>query len=176
MMNKISMLMLFCFLLSCNNEPKKIEDIKQVEEIKQKAEQVKEVVNTKEVKSNSVVGSIDLLEDMSALEKDTSPNPIESFKTSAKSNAKKIILINKENIVSSLEEAKGYKHAVMTVGIHTIVKVTDLSNCKTSASWGACMPYAEGYVKKGSLQPKADYVNNIIGIPDSQERSLYLFN
>jgi hypothetical protein len=38
------------------------------------------------------------------------------------------------------------------------------------------MPYVEGYVKKGELQPKADYANNIIGLPDTQERIMYLFN
>lgn len=170
------MLMLFCFLLSCNNESKKTDETKQVEKVEQKEEKAKEVDKPKEIKSNSTGITMDFLEDISTLEKDTSPNPIEAFKAIAKTNAKKTILINKENIVSSLEEAKGYKYVLITVGLHTIVKVTDLSNCKISASWGACMPYAEGYVKKGSLQPKADYVNNIIGTPDSQERTLYLFN
>ncbi len=169
--------MLFCILLSCNNESKKKEEVKEVEQIEEiKQVKEKEIDKVKEIKNNDAGNTIGFLKDISVLEKDTSPNPIENFKTIAKDNAKKTIKINKDNIVASLEEAKSYKHAVITVGMHTIVKITDLSNCKTSASWGACMPYAEGYVKKGSLKPKADYVNNIIGTPDSQERSLYLFN
>ena len=49
-------------------------------------------------------------------------------------------------------------------------------DCIQSGSWGACMPYAKGYIKKGSLIEKEDYINNIIGIPDSQLRKVYLFN
>jgi len=38
------------------------------------------------------------------------------------------------------------------------------------------MPHAEGYIKKGGLTYKKDYINNIIGLPDAQERTMYLFN
>jgi len=65
---------------------------------------------------------------------------------------------------------------VVTVGFHTIVKVSDFENCIQSGFWGVCMPYAEGYIQKGSLAPQKDYLNNIIGKPDAQERMMFLFN
>jgi len=33
----------------------------------------------------------------------------------------------------------------------------------------------EGYVQKSGLTNKNDYLNNIIGIPNSQERKVYFF-
>jgi hypothetical protein len=38
------------------------------------------------------------------------------------------------------------------------------------------MPKCEGYIKKGKLNYKSNYMNNIIGIPDNQERVAYFFN
>ncbi len=117
------------------------------------------------------------LDDVNTLEnKDiTGKTPIISFKESAKANADKTIIITKENIKSALLTAKEYKHAVIIVENHTVVKITDLNNCKDSGSWAACIPFAEGYIKKGTLNYKKDYANNIIGRPDTQERILYLF-
>ena len=37
------------------------------------------------------------------------------------------------------------------------------------------MPYAEGYIQKGKLIPQSDYINNIIGRPDLQQRVMFLF-
>ena len=119
----------------------------------------------------------DFLKDVISLENETvsDANPIDSFNKIATSKASKTIKVNKENIESSLAEAAKHKHCVITVGMHTIVKVSDLENCIHSGSWGTCMPYGEGYIQKGSLLPYKDYINNIIGRPDEQERTMYLF-
>ncbi|HLP22190.1 MAG TPA: hypothetical protein VK174_17870 [Chitinophagales bacterium] len=94
----------------------------------------------------------------------------------AKKHAAKTISLNKENMAASLSEAKQFKYGVLVVGGHTFVKIDDFTKCYTSGSWGACMPYGKGYIKKGALVAQNDYINNIIGRPDSQVRTLYLFN
>ena len=103
--------------------------------------------------------------------------PIVGIKALADSKADKKIMLTKESIQSDLDEIGKYKSAIIIVGLHTIVKVTDAPNCQQSGSWGACMPYGKGLIQKaGSLEQKENYINYIIGIPDSQERTLYLFN
>ena len=117
------------------------------------------------------------LNDISSLEDNTAKgvNPIADFIAEAKQTADKSDHLTKDNINDLLVEAKDYSHCVITTGDHTIVKVTDLADCKKSGSWGACMPHVEGYIKKGDLVKQADYMNNIIGRPDNQERMLFLF-
>ncbi|WP_452603223.1 hypothetical protein [Pontimicrobium sp. MEBiC06410] len=173
MMNKILTLLLFCFLFNCNNNSKKTKEV--IEEVQQEQE-VKLVKEKKAVKPIKQIHNIPFLTDIKTLEQDTSANPIENFKKTATTKANKSIVLTKANIKTALEDAKQYKHTVIVVGTHTIVKVIDYANCKVSASWGACMPYVKGYVKKGGLQPKIDYANNIIGLPDTQERVMYMFN
>ncbi len=120
----------------------------------------------------------DFLKDVISLENENISNvtPIKSFNEIAKTKAEDAIIITKENIGEALKEAQQYKYCVVTVGLHTIVLVSDLENCKQSGSWGICMPYGEGYIQKGSLSPQKDYINNIIGVPDAQERMMFLFN
>ena len=172
-MKKIASLLLICILFNCNDDAKKAQDTTVEAQTEQKEI---EVTKQEDTKIANATNDIPFLADIKALEQDTSANPIETFKTIATTQANKSITLTKANIESALEMAKNYKHTVIVVGKHTIVKVTDLTNCKVSASWGACMPYAEGYVKKGNLKPQADYANNIIGLPDAQERVMYLFN
>lgn len=102
--------------------------------------------------------------------------PIKTFITYAETNADKAIKITKANIDTHIADAANYKHCVIVVGNHTIVKILDFKDCKQSRSWGACMPLAEGYIKKGALQAQKDHINNIIGLPDQQVRMMYLFN
>ena len=83
--------------------------------------------------------------------------------------------VNKDNIKDALAKAKDFKNVVITVDNHTIVKL-DVNDCKPSSAWSACMPKAEGYIKKGDLVYQNDYANNIIGLPDGQERLLFLFD
>lgn len=103
-------------------------------------------------------------------------SPIASIEAIAKKAATKTITLTAENCKDALAEARGFKWGVIIVGEHTVVKVMDFKNCHQSGSWGACMPYGEGYIKRGSMNAVKDYVNNIIGKPDSQTRTLYLFN
>lgn len=102
--------------------------------------------------------------------------PIESVNKLANDQANKIITLSKENIQKSLEQAKEFKYCLITVSGHTIVKVTDLNKTLMSGSWGCKMPFGVGYVQKGILNKKEDFINNIIGIPSSQKRMMYLFN
>jgi len=115
------------------------------------------------------------LNDVTSIEDVESKNPIVSFQESAAKIAEKVESITKDNIVDILEEAKEYKHCVIIIEDHTIVKIKDIEDCKQSGSWSACMPFAEGYIKKGELSYEEDYMNNIVGRPDSQERTAYLF-
>ena len=126
-------------------------------------------------KDNSTVTNF--LEDISSLEDNVAKgeNPIVNFIETAKYSAEVSTKLTKENINDLLIEAKQYNHCVITTGDHTIAIITDLDDCKTSSSWDACMPYAKGYIKKGKLIHQSDYINNIIGLPDDQERILYLF-
>ena len=80
----------------------------------------------------------DLLQDVISLESENISNvtPINSFNEIAKTKAKKTIVITKENIGEALIEAKQNKYCVVTVGLHTIVLVTDIENCIQSGSWG----------------------------------------
>ena len=102
--------------------------------------------------------------------------PVAGVRVVAKKNAAKTIVITKENIQQALTEAKAYKFGIVVVGEHTFVKITDFKKCSVSNSWGTCMPYGEGYIKKGALVSSTGAINNIIGRPDDQLRTLYLFN
>ena len=111
-----------------------------------------------------------------AAEKVSNSAPVASVDAIAKKHAAKTISLTKENIAASLNEAKQFKYGILIVGSHTFVKIEDFTKCYTSGSWGACMPYGKGYIKKGALVAQNDYINNIIGRTDSQVRTLYLFN
>ena len=120
---------------------------------------------------NQVVN--DFLDDIHSLEK--VEKPIQSFQEIAEQTADKIMTLETGNIEDVFQEIESYEHCVIITGNHTIVKIEDLKNCKQSGSWGACMPFAEGYIKKGELVYQEDYINNIIGRPDTQKRTVYLF-
>lgn len=101
--------------------------------------------------------------------------PILSIKELAAAQADKTVDLTKETVKEVLEQASTYHFVVITVGTHTIARITDLSDCIQSGSWGTCMPMGEGYVQKSGLTNKNDYLNNIIGIPNLQERKAYFF-
>ena len=102
--------------------------------------------------------------------------PIETFMKYANSYAVFKESLNKKNVKALLDKAKETKYNFVLVGNHTVVKITNLSDCKSSRAWGSCMPKGEGFIKKGDLIYKNDYINNIIGLPDNQNRVLYGFN
>lgn len=117
----------------------------------------------------------DFLKNASSMEKVTEGNPIVQFEEAAEKAADKVIKLTKGNIEKTLTTASTYKHCVIVLGDHTIVKVYDFDDCTQSGSWGVCMPKVQGYVKKGDLIYKDDYANNIIGTPDGQKRTVFLF-
>jgi hypothetical protein len=103
--------------------------------------------------------------------------PIADIAEVAAKTAAKTIALTKENIASALNEAKSYKSCIIITGRHTIAKITDHNDCVQSGAWGACMPAGAGYIQKsGGLNQTDGYINNIIGVPDGQVRTLYLFN
>ena len=90
--------------------------------------------------------------------------------------ADKTVDLTKESIVENLNNAKNYKHFVILVGRHTIVKITNLDDCRASGAWGTCMPMGTALIQKsGVFSEKTDYINNLIGIPDEQERKMFFF-
>lgn len=101
--------------------------------------------------------------------------PIQSFNEIAAQQAKKTITLTPENMAEALTEAKAYDHCVITVGSHTLVVVSSFDKTIASGAWATKMPYCVGYISKGTLQKREDYLNNIIGIPDGQTRTMFLF-
>jgi hypothetical protein len=133
------------------------------------------LISCKKEKNQTNNNTISLIKDIKVLNNKTYKTPIKTFNEYASINADKTIRLTKENIKSTLEKAKEYSSCAIVVGNHTVVKIINLNDCKQSRAWAACMPKAEGYIKKGKLNYKKEYANNIIGIPDSQERMVYLF-
>ena len=117
----------------------------------------------------------EVLNDIHSLKHRSEKNPIIAFEEIASDFADKEIKISKSTIKEALETAKGYKHCIITAEDHTIVKIDDIDNCTQSGSWGVCMPHAKGYIKKGELVYKEDFINNIIGLPHGEDRVMYLF-
>ena len=102
-------------------------------------------------------------------------SPISSFNKIAYEQADKAIVITKDNMAASIQEAASYKTCIITVGTHTIAKVTNMSKKIMSGSWGCRIPLGEGYIQNNGLTHKEDYLNNIIGTPNSQRRMMFLF-
>ena len=125
------------------------------------------------LESNTVT---EFLRDVKSLESDTNANPIVSFKVLAEEIAKEKLTLSKDNINAALILAKNYSSCVIVTENHTLVKIESLDDCQQSGSWNACMPRCSGYIKKWNLNFKNDYLNNIIGVPDDQERVAFFFN
>jgi len=103
--------------------------------------------------------------------------PIISINEIAKAKAEKVITINRETIGSALLEAKNYKYCLISVDAHTLVRVISFKDISPSGAWRAAMPLCKGYIQRsGVLHEKKDYLKNLIGRPDSQVRTMYLFN
>lgn len=115
------------------------------------------------------------MEDTKSLEKEDPKKVMVHFREMAEALATKKQDINQSTIAGVLTDAHDYSSCIIMVEDHTIVKLTDLENCTDSGSWGVCMPYGEGYIKRGKLAFKKDHINNIIGRPDDQDRTAYFF-
>ena len=117
----------------------------------------------------------EFLRDISTLENDTNKRPIDNFKTLANEIADEKIVFSADNIKEILVKARDFSSCVIVTANHTIVKIDDLDDCQQSGSWKACMPMCSGYIKRGKLNSKTDYMNNVIGRPDEQERVAFFF-
>ncbi|MGF7138694.1 hypothetical protein [Roseimarinus sediminis] len=88
----------------------------------------------------------------------------------------KTIVLTRENIQESLEEAVQYRYVIIIVENHTLVRITNLNDCSQSGVWEACMPYGRGLIQySGELREETGYINQLIGVPDGQLRKMYLF-
>lgn len=105
-----------------------------------------------------------------------SSRPIADIKQLASEQAAKKFDLTKNNINEVLDEAKTFQYCLIVVENHTVVLVESWSNCIQSGSWKYCMPYGSGYIQRGQFVKKEDHINNIIGIPDTQKRAVFLFN
>lgn len=135
--------------------------------------------NTEEKNNVSLAVSTEVVDafltSTSSFEETNFKQPIVEFQKQAEARSLKKMTFTKNNFNEVLEEAKNFDNLVIVVGNHTIVKVEDVNNCVESGSWGNCMPYGEGYIKKGELNFQKDYINYIIGKPDNQVRIAYFF-
>jgi hypothetical protein len=120
----------------------------------------------------------DFVGDAFTIEKDNvnETEPIMSILAVAKQQASKTILLKKENARAAFTEAQKHKNVFIVVGHHTIVKITDFTDCQKSTSWAAEMPYGVALVQNKGLNETSDYVNQIIGKPDNQTRWLLMFD
>ncbi len=102
--------------------------------------------------------------------------PVASLQDFITKNSVKAIILEKGNMQEALNSGKQFTSGIIVVGEHTFVKITDFTKCTVSASWSACVPFGEGIIKKGQLIHTSGPINNIIGRPDTQGRTLYLFH
>jgi hypothetical protein len=103
--------------------------------------------------------------------------PIINISELAHVSAEETIEITYENIELALIEAKSFRHCLIIVEHHTVIRIIDNDDCNPSFSWKTCMPLSSAYIQRsGLLYEKKDYLKNLIGRPDSQIRTMYLFN
>ena len=103
--------------------------------------------------------------------------PIISINEIAQTKASKTFEIDRESISKALIEAKNYKHCLIIVDGHTLIRVVNFKDNSPSGAWHTAMPLSKAYIQKaGVLHEKKDYLKNLIGRPDSQVRMMYLFN
>ncbi len=101
--------------------------------------------------------------------------PIPNINLLAAQQADTMFILNKGNIAHVMKEAQKYQSCIISVERHTVVLVKSWSNCSKSGSWNYCMPYGIGYIQHEGMVKKEDYIKNIIGTPDSQRRTVFLF-
>ena len=106
----------------------------------------------------------------------TVTNPIESFVAGADILAVESYNLEEGNAKLMMTKVAEFKAAVVVVDNHTIALVTNNEECRTSLTWGTCMYYSRGYIKKGEMIYTEDFLNNMIGKPDDQKRTIYFFN
>lgn len=102
-------------------------------------------------------------------------NPILTVNSLAAEQASEVEQLTESNIGEIIEKGRQFSHCLITVDQHTVVLITDWDDCKQSGSWDICMPYGKGFIQRGELENHEDYINNIIGTPDSKRRTAFFF-
>lgn len=105
-------------------------------------------------------------------------NPIITLKENAEATADEVLSLDRANVKEVIAGMKNSSSWLIIVGDHTAVRSVKgaEADCKVSGSWGECMPLVEGYVRSdGAMKAHGDYMNNVIGLPDDQERWVFLY-
>ncbi|MBK3516622.1 hypothetical protein [Carboxylicivirga marina] len=104
------------------------------------------------------------------------PNrPMTKIRQLASVQADTLYVLTPANANEVFKTATVYQHCIVFTGSHTIARVTDFEKTLASGSWKTKMPYAEGFIQRGDMSKKNDYLNNIIGMPSDQKRVVFLF-
>ncbi len=102
--------------------------------------------------------------------------PITKIRQLASVQADTLYVLTPANAGEVFKKATSYKHCIVFVGSHTVARVSDFNKRIASGAWQTQMPYGEGYVQRGEMSKKTDYLNNIIGVSSNQKRVVFLFN
>lgn len=118
----------------------------------------------------------ELLGNVLKIDKDkiNADRPIANINLLAAQQSDTMIVLTKQNINDVFSMAKTYESCIISVERHTILLIDSWSNCIQSGSWGYCMPHGVGFIQRGEMTKKEDFINNIIGVPDSQRRTVFL--
>jgi hypothetical protein len=179
-MKYFSALMLLFVLVSCKQQENHFatDTLKSTEQKKDSSTPTKEksVVTSKQP-TNSTNSKKDITPFLNNFDhfKKNEQTSIAQFEKLAIAAADEKIALTAENIEMSIANAKNYSHAYILLGSYTIIEITDFKNCEFSKSWNICAPKGRSYTKKGNLVYDADYINNLMGVPDKRSRVLYLF-
>lgn len=117
------------------------------------------------------------LSDVISFEETTldSNRPMPKIRQMASVQSDTLFVLSKDNASEVFANTSDYKHCLVFTGSHTIVKVTDFNKRIASGSWQCKMPFGVGYIQRGDMTTKEDYINNIIGVPDAQKRVVFFF-
>ncbi len=102
--------------------------------------------------------------------------PVSSIIKTAARQADTIYFLTKDNVSSVMSQAKKYKHCIIAVETHTVVLVNSWSKVSKSGTWNYYLPYGVGCIQRNELIKKEDYIKNLIGTPDFQRRSVFLYD
>ena len=101
--------------------------------------------------------------------------PMTKIRQLASVQADTLYVLTPANADDVFKKAVNYKHCIVFAGSHTVARVSDFDKRIASGAWQTNMPYGEGYIQRGEMTKKSDYINNIIGVSSNQKRVVFLF-
>lgn len=106
----------------------------------------------------------------------THQNPIAEFNAISRKMAHDYAIMQKSTTDSLLKMSALYRHTVIVIEDHTILKLIEPDSCMPSNAWKACMPKGIGFKRtENKLVPQKGFLQYIIGNPDSKRRIIYFF-